>query len=100
MACTRPKSSLPTSASASERSGRTASWYRPGFVILDAPNGLLRGVQREAGNGSSTRDLHRVAILDTFDPEDPYGLAIIGGRLRHEIEHAIQWDRGGRECLW
>ncbi len=78
----------------------SAAWFRPGFVIPDAPEEILRGQQREEANSLSVRQLHRIAVLDRFDPEDPYELALISGRLRHEIEHAIQWDDGGGERLW
>jgi hypothetical protein len=78
----------------------SAAWIKPGYVVPDEPDEPLRGVQREQANAPENRDLHRIMVIDAFDPRDRLELARLAGRFRHEIEHAVQWDYGGGEALW
>jgi hypothetical protein len=78
----------------------SAAWIKPGHVISDEPGELLVGIQREEANAPENRELHRVVVVDAFDRADPLQLALLAGRFRHEVEHAIQWDHGGGRSLW
>jgi hypothetical protein len=72
-----------------------AAWYYPGFEILEGPSELLRGDQRVEANGAQHRELHRLAVRTGLDLSGPTAKAIVGGLIRHELEHAIQWEVWG-----
>jgi hypothetical protein len=73
-----------------------AAWYYPRFEIREGPGELLRGDQREEANSAQHQQRHRLAVRTDFDLTGPTGKAILGGLIRHELEHAIQWEVWGR----
>jgi hypothetical protein len=73
-----------------------AAWYHPGFEIQEGRGQLLRGDQREEANSAQNRKLHRVAVRADLDLRGPTAKAVLGGLIRHELEHAIQWEVWGR----
>jgi hypothetical protein len=51
--------------------------------------------ERELANRPASRDLHRIAIWKPCD-ETQREIALFGTLLRHELEHARQWETCGR----
>jgi hypothetical protein len=74
-------------ARASDGSG--AVHFPPGHEIGEADQMDHEGYIRVA-NEPKNRDLHRIALWTGVDPP------VLAGRLRHELEHARQWDRFGQ----
>src|SRR5438045_9327773 len=70
-------------ASSTDEAG--AVWFRPGDVLVR--DSLFPDVgQVTDANHPDHRDLHRVAVWRDVD------IAVLGARLRHELEHDSQWD--------
>jgi len=65
-----------------------AAWFPPGEV-LELTDHFPDGDLLEDANSPESRGLHRVAVWP--DRRE----SVIGARLRHELEHAAQWDRFG-----
>jgi hypothetical protein len=72
---------------------RLACWHEP-----DLPRGetdLLQGDDFEVAKSEEYRSRHLVVVWRDFDT-GPLGVAVLAGKLRHELEHARQWEaRGG-----
>ncbi len=56
----------------------------------DEPGDVIRGPALEEANFPEIINKQRIAIYSDFDEDDPVELAILGGKLRHEIRHAEQ----------
>lgn len=65
-----------------------AAWFRPGMQLEPDPR-MFPGTddQLAEANRPENCHLHRVAVPS--DPQDP---VLFAGLLRHELEHARQWD--------
>jgi hypothetical protein len=65
-----------------------AAWFRPHTDIQDGDRGFPGDhAQRAEANSEENRDLHRIAI-----PAEPQDRATLAALVRHELEHARQWD--------
>jgi hypothetical protein len=65
-----------------------SAWFRPHTNIEPGdPHFPGDEVQREEANGEESRRLHRIAV--PAQPDDP---VLFTALLRHELEHARQWD--------
>jgi hypothetical protein len=66
-----------------------AYWFRPGDKL--AVDYQFPDAERvEDANAPENRNLHRVTVWTGREPP------ILSGRLRHELEHARQWDHHGK----
>jgi hypothetical protein len=72
-----------------------AVWYYPGFEITGESGPLLRGNQREAANSAGQLGLHRLVVRTDLDLPRRTAVAVLAGLIRHELEHAIQWEAEG-----
>jgi hypothetical protein len=65
-----------------------AAWFRP-HTDIEAGDRMFPGndAQRAHANDAESRKLHRIAI-----PAEPTDPALFAALLRHELEHARQWD--------
>jgi hypothetical protein len=62
------------------------------------PTDLLDGDDLDEANAPDVRNRHRVAIW--MPPAaDPVNLALVSAKLRHELEHARQWDTVGEDIF-
>jgi hypothetical protein len=65
-----------------------AAWFRPDTDIEpDDPHFPRDAAQREKANSAESRKRHRIAV-----PADPDDRVLFAALLRHELEHARQWD--------
>ncbi len=64
---------------------RTARLYDPGYTIPDGDPIFRDPELRAEANGDVQRKLYRVAVWVDDDR------ALVGARLRHELEHVRQW---------
>jgi hypothetical protein len=65
-----------------------AAWFRPHTDIESNDRGFPgEDAQREEANSDENRKLHRIAI-----PAEPDDRVLFAALLRHELEHARQWD--------
>lgn len=65
-----------------------AAWFRPYTDVQPGDRGFPGDVaQREEANSEENRKLHRIAI-----PAEPDDRVLFAALLRHELEHARQWD--------
>lgn len=67
-----------------------AACYPAGRVLVDEPGDMLRGPALEEANSSTVINKQRIAVYADFDEDDPLELAMLGGKLRHELRHAEQ----------
>jgi hypothetical protein len=89
------KVKLWVAAAAPQPSDPWAVWYHPGFQIREGPPELLTSNQRAEANSAPLRDLHRLTVRTDLDLTGPTARAVLGGLIRHELEHAIQWEVWG-----
>ncbi len=76
--------------SADQKSGQVgAVWFRPGEALSASAHFPDAGLLSDA-NDPEHIELHRVGIWACED------VPLIGARLRHELEHAVQWNKHGR----
>lgn len=65
-----------------------AAWFRPHADIEpDDPHFPGDDAQREDANSDECRKLHRIAV-----PAEPDDRVLFAALVRHELEHARQWD--------
>jgi hypothetical protein len=65
-----------------------AAWFRPHTDIEAGDRGFPgNDAQRAEANSEENRDLHRITI-----PSEPQDRATFAALVRHELEHARQWD--------
>jgi hypothetical protein len=69
--------------------GAGAVWFRPGSEIGEGDQIHNPDYLRDM-NKPAHKDLHRIVLWAAV--ETP----VLAGRLRHELEHARQWDRFGQ----
>jgi hypothetical protein len=70
------------------KAGMGAAWFRPYTSIEpDDPGFPGDDAQREEANNDANRALHRITV-----PAKPDGRVLFAALLRHELEHARQWD--------
>jgi|GEM_PF-5125976 len=67
-----------------------AAYYPAGRSLVDEPGDIIRGPALEEANSVAVINKQRIAIYADFDETDPLDLAIVGGKLRHELRHAEQ----------
>jgi hypothetical protein len=65
-----------------------AVWFRPGNDLVVDHHFPNKDYLADA-NKDEHRVLHRIAVWRGVE------LPILGARMRHELEHALQWDRYG-----
>jgi hypothetical protein len=65
-----------------------AAWFRP-HTDIEAGDQAFPGddALREEANSDENRNLHRITI-----PAEPTDRALFSGLVRHELEHARQWE--------
>jgi hypothetical protein len=65
-----------------------AAWFRP-HTDIESGNRMFPGnrAQFAEANTADNRGLHRIAI-----PAEPDARALFAALVRHELEHARQWD--------
>jgi hypothetical protein len=65
-----------------------AAWFRPHTDIEEGDRGFPGdSAQRAIANNDENRDLHRITI-----PTEPPDRATFAALVRHELEHARQWN--------
>jgi hypothetical protein len=64
-----------------------AAWYRPGMRIPDDSRNFRDDNQRAQANEDDARGTHRIIV-----PAHPTNAVIFAALLRHELEHARQFD--------
>jgi hypothetical protein len=65
-----------------------AAWFRPHTEIESDDRGFPGDdARREEANSDENRKLHRIAI-----PAEPDDRVLFAALVRHELEHARQWD--------
>lgn len=65
-----------------------AAWFRPDTDIDPGDRGFPGDdAQREQANSDEHRKLHRIAL-----PREPEDSVLFAALLRHELEHAREWD--------
>lgn len=64
-----------------------AAWYRPGMRIPDDSRNFRDDNQRAQANDDDVRGMHRIIV-----PARPTSAVIFAALLRHELEHARQFD--------
>lgn len=70
------------------KAGMGAAWFRPYTEIESDDRGFPgNDAQRLEANSDDNRELHRIAL-----PAEPEGRVLFAALLRHELEHARQWD--------
>lgn len=67
-----------------------AATYPAGNPLVEESDDLIRGPALVEANTAEVINKHRVAIYADFDEGDPVELAIVGGKLRHELRHVEQ----------
>jgi hypothetical protein len=78
-----------------------AAAYPPGETLVDNSEDLLRGELLREANSPEHRAKHRIAIYEDVDPEDAEAMAVLLGKLRHEVRHAEQRDACGQaRSIW
>jgi hypothetical protein len=68
---------------------RSAIWIEPGSEIFRTPEFPLTSSQLTDANHAARRDLHRIIAFSETSP------IVLAARMRHELEHARQWDQDG-----
>jgi hypothetical protein len=67
-----------------------AAWFRPHMEIgPDDPGFPGDDAKREEANSDDNRPLHRITV-----PAEPNDRATFAGLVRHELEHARQFEAG------
>lgn len=67
-----------------------AAWFRPHQDIESGDRGFPgNDAQRQEANSDRNRHLHRITI-----PAEPDDRVLFAALVRHELEHARQWDAG------
>jgi hypothetical protein len=80
------------------RGGAGAQWWAPGTSVLEPPVELELAVEDAASaDAPPLFEKHRVATAPIGGLEPPAMEAVLAAKLRHELEHACQWDVWGRE---
>lgn len=74
-----------------------AASYPPGWELVEEAHDLLRGARLDEANLPEHINKYRVAIYEDVDAEDPLALAILAGKLRHELRHAEQQEAAGED---
>jgi hypothetical protein len=74
--------------------GRFAVWHEPGLARAETE--FLKGDDLVRANSDECLNRHLVAVWRDFELTD-FGVAFPAGRLRHELEHARQWNALGVE---
>ncbi len=74
--------------------GRGAQWWEPEWVIDPDQHLVTEGLADEL-NAPPLRSVHRVVVRRPAE-SDPVAIARFAGKLRHELEHARQWEACGR----
>jgi hypothetical protein len=66
----------------------SGAWFRP-HTEIESSDRMFPGndEQREDANSTENRRVHRIAI-----PAEPTDPVLFAALLRHELEHARQWD--------
>lgn len=67
--------------------------YWPG--LRSEEDDFLLGEKLAEANSPGVRERHRIAIFEDVDEGDPLAVAILAGKLRHELRHAEQWEACG-----
>lgn len=73
-------------------SARLAVWHAPDEFVL--PGGELVDEELDRANADGCKEHHRVILWRDF-PLTEIGVAIVAGWMRHELEHARQWNALG-----
>jgi hypothetical protein len=68
--------------------GVGAVWFPPGEVLELSEHFPDAGCLEDA-NGPAHRSMHRIGVWPDTDA------SVVGARMRHELEHAVQWERLG-----
>jgi hypothetical protein len=84
---------------AAVRGFNQAVCYPPGDLLIDDPEDLIRGNALDEANSSEHIRKHRIAIYEDVDPDDPFEVALLGAKLRHELRHAEQHEACGKALL-
>jgi hypothetical protein len=80
-------------AGARPSSGRSAMWFEPGSIVYRTLETPFSPAQLRDVNDPVIRQQHRVCA---FFAERP---AVVIAKMRHELEHARQWDVAGKEVF-
>lgn len=67
-----------------------AASYPAGRVLVEEPGDMICGPGLEEANSPEVINKQRIAVYAEFNETDPLELAILGGKLRHELRHAEQ----------
>lgn len=66
--------------------------YRPDWPIETDEDPIFDEASRARANSEAYLGLHRIAVQAGVDPADRVGVAAVIGLIRHEVEHARQYD--------
>lgn len=77
-------------AGAAPRSGRSAMWFEPGSTVFRTPETPFSVGQHQDINSGTAKSLHRVTAFQSGR------LPVVIAQMRHELEHAQQWDAAGK----
>lgn len=80
-----------------ERDGCRAIWFKPTMKIDD--DRFLSDEQKQEAELPEHRDKHRIAIFHDAPIAADLASALVGALLRHELEHARQFDVAGVTTL-
>jgi hypothetical protein len=80
-----------------ERDGCRAIWFKPTMKIDD--DRFLSDEQKQEAELPEHRDKHRIAIFHDAPIAADLASALMGALLRHELEHARQFDVAGVTTL-
>lgn len=85
---------LPVPGAAVQGTNKAACYPRD-KVLVDDPDDLLHGPMLAEANLPQIRPMHRIAIYEDVDEDDPVAIAILAATLRHELRHAEQHETCG-----
>lgn len=80
--------------------GTGAKWYVPAMDIDD--DVFLSPEQKADAESDENHLLHRIALFEDHDQENELGdalVAVVGATLRHELEHARQYEAVGKVVI-
>jgi hypothetical protein len=76
-----------------------AACYPPGDFLVDDPDDIIRGDMLAEANLDEHLHKHRIAIYEDVDEDDDVAMAVLAGKLRHELRHAEQREACGAELF-
>jgi hypothetical protein len=67
-----------------------AASYPAGRILADEPEDIIRGAALVEANEPEIVPKQRIAVYAAFDEADPFEVAIVAAKLRHELRHGEQ----------